>query len=121
MTPALAAILREYLGTRTEGLLVSTRSGHVVTQSNFWRAWERTRGTKSWKPYDLRHTCATNWLRAGIDVRIIADWLGHQPSVLLNTYAGAMDGSYKRAAEIAAGLFNPADSTSTAEGAEMGA
>jgi hypothetical protein len=32
-----------------------------------------------------------------------------------------MDGSYKRAAEIAAGLFNPADSTSTAETAEMGA
>jgi hypothetical protein len=30
-----------------------------------------------------------------------------------------MDGSYKRAAEIAAGLFNPAHFTSNAEGAEM--
>ena len=30
-----------------------------------------------------------------------------------------MDGSYKRAAEIAAGLFNPDDFTSTAKGAEM--
>ncbi|MEY3594763.1 MAG: hypothetical protein RL576_177 [Actinomycetota bacterium] len=119
MTPALAAILKEYLGTRTEGLLVSTRSGRVVTQSNFWTAWERTRGTKTWRPYDLRHTCATNWLRAAIDVRIVADWLGHQPSVLLNNYAGAMDGSYKRAAEIAAGLFNPDDFTSTAETADL--
>ena len=115
----LTTYLKEYLGTRTEGLLVSTRSGRVVTQSNFWTAWERTRGTKTWRPYDLRHTCATNWLRAAIDVRIVADWLGHQPSVLLNNYAGAMDDSYKRAAEIAAGLINPADLTSNAKGAEM--
>jgi integrase len=119
MTPALAVILKEYLGTRTEGLLVSTRSGRVVTQSNFWRAWERARQKKTWKPYDLRHTCATNWLRAGIDVRIIADWLGHEPHVLFNTYAGAMEGSNKRAAEIAAGLFNPSDLTSTALSADL--
>jgi integrase len=118
MTPALAAILKEYLGTRTEGLLVSTRSGRVVTQTNFWRAWERARQKKTWKPYDLRHTCATNWLRAGIDVRIIADWLGHEPHVLFNTYAGAMEGSNKRAAEIAAGLFNPSQLTATALSAD---
>lgn len=114
MTPALATILKEYIGTRTEGFVVTTRSGSVVTQSNFWRAWERVRQGKSWTTYDLRHTCATNWLRAGIDVRIIANWLGHSPSMLLDTYAGAMEGSNKRAAEIAAGLFNPSDLTSTA-------
>jgi integrase len=118
MTPALAAILKEYIGTRTEGLLVSTRSGSVVKQSNFWRAWERARQEKTWTTYDLRHTCATNWLRAGIDVRIIANWLGHSPEVLFNTYAGAMEGSYKRAAELAAGLFNPSDLTSTALSAD---
>ena len=118
MTPALAAILKEHVGTRTEGLLVTTRSGSVVTQSNFRRAWERARGNKTWTPYDLRHTCATNWLRANIDIRIIANWLGHAPSVLLDQYAGAMEGSYKRAAELAAGLFNPSDLTSTALSAD---
>ena len=118
MTPALAAILKEYIGTRTEGLMVTTRSGSVVTQSNFWRAWKRARQEKSWTTYDLRHTCATNWLRAGIDVRIIANWLGHSPEVLFNTYAGAMEGSNKRAAEIAAGLFNPSDLTSNALSAD---
>jgi integrase len=118
MTPALAAILKEYIGTRTEGLMVTTRSGSVVTQSNFWRAWKRARQDKNWTTYDLRHTCATNWLRAGIDVRIIANWLGHSPEVLFNTYAGAMEGSNRRAAEIAAGLFNPSDLTSTALSAD---
>jgi integrase len=118
MTPALAAILKEHVGTRTEGLLVTTRSGSVVTQSNFRRAWERARGNKTWTPYDLRHTCATNWLRANIDIRIIANWLGHAPSVLLDQYAGAMEGSYKRAAELAAGLFNPPDLVSTALSAD---
>jgi hypothetical protein len=38
--------------------------------------------------------------------------------VLFNTYAGAMEGSNKRAAEIAAGLFNPSDLTSTALSAD---
>ena len=118
MTPALATILKEYIGTRTEGFMVTTRSGSVVTQSNFWRAWERVRQGKSWTTYDLRHTCATNWLRAGIDVRIIANWLGHSPSMLLDTYAGAMEGSNKRAAEIAAGLFNPSDHISNAHRAD---
>lgn len=118
ITPALAAILKEYIGTRTEGLMVTTRSGSVVTQSNFWRAWKRARQDKNWTTYDLRHTCATNWLRAGIDVRIIANWLGHSPEVLFNTYAGAMEGSNKRAAEIAAGLFNPSDLTATALSAD---
>ena len=99
-------------------LLVTTRSGSVVTQSNFRRAWERARGNKTWTPYDLRHTCATNWLRANIDIRIIANWLGHAPSVLLDQYAGAMEGSYKRAAELAAGLFNPPDLVSTALSAD---
>ena len=121
MTPALAAILKEHVGTRTEGLLVTTRSGSVVTPSNFRRAWERARQNKTWTPYDLRHTCATNWLRANIDIRIIANWLGHAPSVLLDVYAGAMEGSYKRAAELAAGLFNPSDLTSTALSADSGA
>ena len=118
MTPALAAILKEHVGIRTEGLLVTTRSGSVVTPSNFRRAWERARQNKTWTPYDLRHTCATNWLRANIDIRIIANWLGHAPSVLLDVYAGAMEGSYKRAAELAAGLFNPSDLTSTALSAD---
>jgi integrase len=54
--------------------------------------------------YDLRHTCATHWLNADIDIKIIADWLAHSPAVLLNTYAGVIKGSRERAVEIAASL-----------------
>ena len=104
MVPPLVAILKEYIGDRTSGLLVATRSGGAVTQSNLYRAWKRATPDEAWTVYDLRHTCATHWLNASIDIKIIADWLAHSPTVLLNTYAGVIKGSRERAVEIAASL-----------------
>ena len=104
MVPPHAAILKEYIGDRTSGLLVATRSGGPVTQSNLYRAWKRATPDEAWTVYDLRHTCATHWLNAGIDIKIIADWLAHGTAVLLNTYAGVIKGSRERAVEIAASL-----------------
>ena len=107
MVPPLAAILKEYIGDRTSGLLVETRSGSAPTQSNLYRAWKRATPDEAWTVYDLRHTCATHWLNADIDIKIIADWLAHSPAVLLGTYAGVIKGSRERAVEIAASLHKP--------------
>jgi integrase len=38
----------------------------------------------------LRHTAASNWLRAHIDVVRVAAWLGDTPGVVLSTYAHLM-------------------------------
>jgi integrase len=40
----------------------------------------------------LRHTAASVWLRAGIDVVRTAAWLGDTPAVVLGTYAHLMPG-----------------------------
>lgn len=40
----------------------------------------------------LRHTAASVWLRAGIDVVRVAAWLGDTPQVVLQTYAHLMPG-----------------------------
>ena len=109
MVPPLAAILKEYIGDRKTGLLLETRSGSPITHSNLYRAWKRATPDESWTLYDLRHTCATHWLSLGIDIKIIADWLGHSPEVLLGTYAGVIKGSRERAAELAAEAFKSSD------------
>jgi integrase len=109
MVPPLAVILKEYIGDRKSGLLFATRSGSPVTHRNLYRAWKRATPDENWTLYDLRHTCATHWLGLGIDIKIIADWLGHSPAVLLDTYAGVIKGSRERAAELAAGVFKKVD------------
>lgn len=105
MVPPLAKLLKEYIGERKSGLLYSTRNGSPATHGNLYRAWKRATPDKNWTLYDLRHTCATHWLGLGIDIKIIADWLGHSPEVLLGTYAGVIKGSRERAAELAASVF----------------
>jgi integrase len=37
--------------------------------------------------HDLRHTCATLWLQAGIPVEVVGKWLGHaDPSITMKIY-----------------------------------
>jgi integrase len=41
--------------------------------------------------HDARHTALTHMLRAGVPVHITARWAGHDPVVLLRTYAHVVD------------------------------
>jgi hypothetical protein len=45
------------------------------------------------RPYDLRATCITNWLRAGLPVAEVARRAGNSPEVIHRRYAGCIDGS----------------------------
>ena len=38
------------------------------------------------RPYDLRHSAASLWLHEGRSVVEVAQWLGHAPSMSLDTY-----------------------------------
>ncbi|MDN3360105.1 tyrosine-type recombinase/integrase [Actinomadura sp. DC4] len=44
------------------------------------------------RPYDLRHTCLSTMLNAGVPPRQVAEWAGHSLEVLLRTYAKCMVG-----------------------------
>lgn len=91
--PQLVAILRTHIGERTDGLVVPTRNGTPVQPSNWGKAWrEAVRAHhKTWVVYDLRHACATIWLRC-VPIGECARRLGHSPEVLLSTYAGVLTG-----------------------------
>lgn len=102
MVEPLAKILREHIGDHKRGLIVKTRSNSPISESNLGRAWERARGANTWRVYDLRHACATLWLRQGVPVGTTAQWLGHSPQVLLKTYTGILSGDN----EIAANRIN---------------
>jgi integrase len=56
--------------------------------------------------HDLRHTCATHLLAAGVDVKSVATRLGHANAVtLLGTYAHVLPSTQGRMAEIMNGIF----------------
>jgi integrase len=42
------------------------------------------------RPYDLRHSAASLWLHEGRSVVEVAQWLGHAPSMSLDTYGHVM-------------------------------
>jgi integrase len=92
--PLLVDIIREWIGDRTEGLIVQTKSNRPVGLSNLDRAMRRVSDgmDHTWSPYDLRHACATLWLSAGVPIREVANRLGHSPEILLSTYAGVLTG-----------------------------
>lgn len=44
------------------------------------------------RPYDLRHSCISEWLADVGDTAMVAEWAGHSISVLLRVYAKCIDG-----------------------------
>ena len=49
------------------------------------------------RPYDLRHTCVSTWLNAGVSETLVAQWAGHSVSVLKKIYAKCLVGEEDRA------------------------
>lgn len=50
--------------------------GHIGTAQRLHAAVVKKSGVRC-VPYDFRHTCATRWAEAGVDIAAIAAWLGH--------------------------------------------
>ncbi|MFD9079241.1 tyrosine-type recombinase/integrase [Streptomyces erythrochromogenes] len=103
--PALTRILRAHIereGLKPGDLLMQGEKGGDLAGSVIRRAWRRAR-TEVLTPYehgsplgrrvyDLRHTCLTNWLNAGVPAATVAEWAGNSVPVLLATYARCIDG-----------------------------
>ncbi|MDI3344368.1 site-specific integrase [Streptomyces sp. AJ-1] len=103
--PILVAILREHVdefGTAKDSRLFGNERGGVLGTSSYWRVWQEARplalppdkvsSPLGRRPYDLRHTCITNWLNAGVPVAEVARRAGNSPEVIHRRYEGCIDG-----------------------------
>lgn len=86
IAPDVADALRAYLDERVEGpsnalftSRVGTRLHENAIQRLFTRVLERAdlKG-KGYKLHSLRHTAATRWVRAGMNLRDIQELMGHE-------------------------------------------
>jgi integrase len=79
-----------------------TRGEGPLTMSIVWKAWRKLAERAGVRPvrfHDLRHTTATVMLAQGIDVRTVADVLGHADvATTLRTYIHSTEGASRRAA-----------------------
>jgi integrase len=103
--PVQVRLFRRHLdefGTGKDGRLFRGVRADVVPGETirkvFGRARERVLTAKEQdsplmkRPYDLRHTCLSTWLNAGIPPKQVAEWAGNSLDVLLKTYAKCMVG-----------------------------
>jgi integrase len=102
LPPVLVEMVLRYLDGRTEGPLVSTRTGNRPTMSNWFRAWNRARSVVGgkWTLYSLRHAYATNLVDTGVTHGETAAILGHTVETLTRYYVGRSDGDRQRAVDL---------------------
>lgn len=89
LTARASEIAHERAGARApnEYLFVS-KTGKQLKGGLFRRYVKWTETSRGHTIHDLRHYAASSWLRAGIPVHQVAQWLGHKnPSTTLRVYA----------------------------------
>jgi integrase len=104
--PRLVELLRSWIDEHELGpddLLFRTRNDRRPAPSNWSRSLHRAYRTVGHPPlrvYDLRHACATTWLRAGVPLGEVARRLGHSVETLVSTYVGALQGDHVAANKL---------------------
>lgn len=68
------------------GLIFATQIGTPIDPRNLIREWHaltRTAGQRRIRFHDLRHTAATLMLAGGVDVKLVAETLGHRDATMV--------------------------------------
>jgi site-specific recombinase XerD len=96
---AIRAWLKQNPQFEAESPLLPNRNGHAMTRTNAAlrlslaiQAAARTYpdlGTRHVSPHVIRHTTAMHLLQAGVDISVIALWLGHESPVTTHQYVEA--------------------------------
>jgi integrase len=86
-------------GREPDDLLFPAPEGGYLHAQNWRRSVHWTRTGLSRRPHDLRHTAASLWIAAGVDIKTVSAWLGHSTAKLtLDTYGHLMGTDADRAA-----------------------
>ena len=98
------AALRRELERRpgASGPVLVGPQGHRMNDRRIGESWRRVRdlvGMQDVRFHDLRGTAATLALGAGVTPTEVARSLGHDPAVLMRTYAGAIPGGREMVAD----------------------
>jgi hypothetical protein len=93
--PSVAAMLKEFVGERTSGLLFRSRTGKPLGQSNILRYWLHPILGKLYQPkcgaHAFRRVRAT-WLRKNaVPEDLIQFWLGHKGTSITDIYVKLKD------------------------------
>jgi integrase/recombinase XerD len=91
---------RKHIGTCSSKLLVS-KNGKQLTPPLIRQALRELREsagiTRHITPHMLRHTCATQWLESGLDIRYVQKLLGHHSISTTEIYTHVSDHSLRQA------------------------
>ncbi len=96
-------------GWTDEGLVFDDGTGGMINPDRLTRVFDqsirRVEGLKRIRLHDLRHSHATHLLAAGVNVKLVADRLGHSTtSFTLDVYGHVLPGQQRDAAEAVARL-----------------
>jgi integrase len=106
-------ILKERMGSEPEGWLLSYDGGETPMRAKTVTAYVTALGKRLDPPltvhlHQTRHYAATQLLGAGVDVRTIADRLGHSnPRTTVDVYSHALADRDRRAADILGRTLRP--------------
>jgi integrase len=106
----------EVHGIGRDGLLLHGPDGRPLRRQRFGELWRQLRtraGLPTARFHDTRHTYASVLLSGGVSVPAAAEYLGHTPVVLLQTYAHLLPGDHERARSAAEAAFADAGSRVT--------
>lgn len=92
-------ILAWAAGKAPNDLLFSAPEGGYLHAQNWRRSVRWSSTGLGRRPHDLRHTAASLWISAGVDIKTVSAWLGHSTAKLtLDTYGHLMGTDADRAA-----------------------
>lgn len=74
-------------GKMPTDFLATSATGLQLRGTYFRRAVAWTTTSPDHTIHDLRHYCASSWLRAGVPINQVAAWLGDDPRTVLRVYA----------------------------------
>lgn len=99
----LAAHIAQHSAPDLTDLVFTSPNGTPLRHSNVRKAWLATTakiGLEGVTPHDLRHTCASQLIAAGVPITEVAAQLGHKdPSITLRVYAHLYDRNFQAVAD----------------------
>jgi integrase len=119
------ALSAECVGKGPDDLVFPGRNQQYMVPVHPTRSWFATAVRRSniqrVTPHDLRHTCASLAVSAGVNVLALSRMLGHaQPSITLDTYADLFDSDLDAAAAVMHGRYGQSVPISCPQGSIKG-